>query len=178
MKAPCLAFLATIGLAMPVLAQSATQNIALSATVPLSCTISGSTAPSTDSINFGTLGIGASAISATTVYPATAGATGFAVICNSSTLVQLSTTKDGMRNSTAAPSGYVSNINYSASAVLGTATAMISTAGTNSPSSGTQVSNSGPTNSNMVVSVTPIPNTLPLTPGSYSDTLTVTITAQ
>jgi hypothetical protein len=158
-------------------AQTATQNINLTASVPLSCTITGSTTPAADSINFGTLGTGASAISTSTVYPATAGSTGFAVVCNSSTHVQLSTLKDGLRNTTVAPSGYTSNINYSASATLGSATATITTAGTNAPSTGAQVNNSGPTSSNMVVSVTPAANTLPLTPGSYADTLTVTITA-
>ena len=82
-----------------------------------------------------------------------------------------------MRNSTAAATGYTSNINYSAIATLGSANSTITTAGSGSPSTGTLGDNTGPTSSNMVVSVTPVPNTSPLTPGPYSDTLTVTITA-
>ena len=72
--------------------------------------------------------------------------------------------------------GYDSNINYAASATLGSATSTITTNGTNAASTGTLADNSGPINGNLVVSVTPVDNTLPLAPGTFTDTLTVTIT--
>jgi len=176
MKTTVAALIALIACIGTVIAQTATQSVVLTATVPLSCTISGSTSPPNDSISYGTLGTGINAISTGTVYPTTAGSTGYAVVCNSSTRVQLSTATDGMRNPTTAPGGYTSNINYSAQATLGSVTATITTAGTNAPSVGPIVDNTGPTASFMVVSVAAISNTAPLTPGNYTDTLTVTLT--
>ena len=147
------AVMASTGVAV---AQSATQSITLTATVPLSCKISGLSTPPADSISLGALGTAPDSTSSTTTfYPLGAGSAGFPVLCNSNTRVQVSTATDGLRNPVSF-TGYDSNINYAASATLGSATSTITTNGTNAASTGTLADNSGPINGNLVVSVTPV----------------------
>lgn len=157
-----------------VVTQVGSQAFLVTGQVAKSCTIGGVTHPSAD----------------TATIPVTAG--GYAVttpinksypnaICNTPTNVQL-TSQNGAVVTSGTASGLQRLIDYSASATFSGASAFLNTAtisGANGPESGTAVSTTGTTPTGTLgVTITPQLNTQPLLAGSYSDTLTITLTPQ
>lgn len=104
------------------------------------------------------------------------------VACNTPSNVQLTTQNGAVTNPAAGSAAFSNLIDYSAAAVFSGANAPLNTA-TNpaaaGPESGTAVSTTGTQpNGTMTVTITPQANIKPLVAGTYSDTLTITITPQ
>ena len=146
----------------------ATQDIQLNATVTSYCTINGSTSvaplgPYTIPVS-ATGTVNTSAINV----PAIAN-----VVCNKAANIDTTSSQGGVTTGGAAPSGATNVIEYTAVASFGGATSTIDTsAGT----TGTQGTTANAATGNLNVSITPQTPALPLTPGSYTDTLVVTLT--
>lgn len=163
-----------LAFAGPSQAQTATQDINLTATVASYCTIANITNPS--------------ALSA--AIPVTNGAVDVTVIsrtianvaCNNTTQVVASSLTGGVTSGVAGPSGTTNIIDYAGAASFGGATSTIDTA-TMGTAAGTETGNTattaGAATGNLVVTVTPAQPALPLAPSAaYADTLRVTLTAQ
>lgn len=102
------------------------------------------------------------------------------VKCNGNTEVKLSSLKGGVFSATAAPSGFQNRINYAASVTAPTAASVTANAATPTVTNGVAAFTGGPTNdTNVKVTINPTLNTDPLVAANdYSDTLTLSITAQ
>jgi opacity protein-like surface antigen len=102
------------------------------------------------------------------------------VKCNGNTEVKLSSLKGGVFSAVAAPSGFQNRINYVASVTAPTAASVTANKTTPSTTNGTAAFTGGPTNdTNVTVTIDPTLNTDPLVAATdYSDTLTLSITAQ
>ncbi|MGE0055171.1 MAG: hypothetical protein AB7S74_13260 [Hyphomicrobium sp.] len=165
--------LAGLTMAIPANAQTATQDINISAIVDAYCTINNvttgtainETIPVTDGIVDTTL------ISNTIAN----------VACNSSADVVATSLSGGVTLGGAPSSGATNIINYTGAATFGGVTSTINTASTAS-ATGNEVGNtattSGAATGNLVVTITPAQPSLPLMPGTtYADILRVTLTA-
>ena len=102
--------------------------------------------------------------------------------CNTPSNVQLTSQNGAITTSGTPPSGFTNLINYSSTATFSGAAASLNTAtnpAASGPESGTAVSTTGATPSGtMTVAITPQANASRLIAGSYTDTLTITITPQ
>jgi hypothetical protein len=102
--------------------------------------------------------------------------------CNTPSNLQLSSANGGVKNTATPPAGFTNIINYSAVSMFAGATATLNTAtipAASGTETGTAVSTTGATPSGTLsLTITPQANTQLLTVGSYSDTLTITITPQ
>jgi hypothetical protein len=172
-----LAFILLFGIALAssAQAQSAQQEIQISATVPKSCTIGGS---STGTLDTATIPVSASGLVVTT--PITpANAPYLNVACNMPATLQLTSNQGGVKNITTG-SGFTNVIDYQASATWNGTTATIDTA-TISTATGQESGTAQPVNSgsdSLSVTITPEANTQPLVAGNYSDELFVVLSPQ
>ena len=168
-----LAFAVLIG-ANPASAQTATQDINLTASVAAYCTIGGV----------------ATAAAITRAIPITNGTVGAittipdiaSVTCNGPTDVVATSLSGGVTTGVAPPSGFTNIINYTAVATFGTASSTINTA-TAAAAAGNEAGNTASTTAAtsdvLTVTVTPAQPALPLMVSSaYADTLRVTLTPQ
>lgn len=150
------------------------QAFAVTGTVAKSCTIGGVTDPAPDTA---TIPIAASgAVNTSPINRSYQNA-----VCNTPTNVQL-ISQNGAVVTGATVGGLQHLVDYSASATFSGAMASLNTAtvpGASGPESGTMASTAGntPTGS-LGVTITPHLNAQPLVAGSYSDTLTITLTPQ
>lgn len=104
------------------------------------------------------------------------------VVCNSLTQVRANSLNGAVRGPGSAPTGFTNIINYSASASFGGATSNLNTA-TIPSASGLEQGTVGTTvpltpTGNLSLTITPQSVSQPLTAGSYSDILRITITPQ
>jgi hypothetical protein len=160
--------------AAPSQAQTATQDINLTANVASYCTISNITNPA----------------ALTAAIPVTSGVVNPAVItrtianvaCNNTAQVVATSITGGVTTGVAGPSGTTNIIDYTGVATFGGATSTIDTS-TTATAAGSEAGNTatttGAATGNLVVTVTPAQPALPLAPSAaYADTLRVTLTAQ
>jgi hypothetical protein len=148
------------------------QALTVIGTVAKSCTIGGVTHPAADTATIPITANGAvSTAPINRSYPN--------AVCNTPTNVQL-TSQNGAVITGATASGLQRLIDYSASAIFSGATASLNTAAIPSasgPEYGAVASTTGATPTGFLsVSITPQLNAQPLAAGSYSDTLTITLT--
>lgn len=155
-------------------AQTATQDINISATVASYCTINNITNPAalTASIPV-TNGIVDTTVINTTVA---------SVACNNAADVRATSVTGGVTPGGAAASGTTNIIDYTGVATFGGASSTINTA-TTATAAGNELGNLATTASaatgNLTVTITPAQPALPLQPSlAYADTLRVTLVAQ
>ncbi|MDX2158590.1 MAG: hypothetical protein SFW09_18985 [Hyphomicrobiaceae bacterium] len=150
------------------LAQSATQNINLSATVADYCSIggaaSGTAVNRSITVTNGT--VSTSALSAVTVG---------SVVCTKISDVTLATTNTGLTTATAPNASFQNVIHYTAAASFAGATPSLDTS---AATSATAATNTGANLGTLTVNITPQANTLPMLTGAYADVLVVTLTPQ
>lgn len=161
-----------------VMAQTATQDINITATVSGLCTVNG--------LATGTP-VGSAVIPTPSgdvdVTPITPTGSPFAnVVCNGPSTLLLTSLNGGVLNTSPA-SGFDNIINYTASATWNSVTATVNTGlnpvaslGGNESGTPAPVATAGA--GSLSVTITPIVNAQPLIAGSYSDTLRVTLTPQ
>ena len=153
----------------------ASRGFTVTGTVTKVCTIGGVAHPSADAATIPITAAGA-------VNTAVINKSYASVVCNTPSNVQMTSQNGAVTNAGTASAGFTNLINYSSTAVFSGASASLNTA-TNplatGPESGTAVSTTGtlPTGT-MTVTITPQANVLKLISGTYSDTLTITITPQ
>ncbi len=156
-------------------AQTATQDINISATVTKACTINniatGVAASATIPVSL------AGAVDTTPITPAA-----FTnVACNAAANVQLTSVSGGVVNATVPPGGFTNVIDYTASATWSTATANLNTS-SNPAASGNESGALQPVASaasgNLTVTITPLTPALPLVIGAYADILRVSLIPQ
>ncbi len=157
-------------------AQTATQDIIISATVNSACTINNAATGTTDAATIPILGSGL--VDVTPITPNNAPYLN--VACNGPSTLLLTSLSGGVVNGSPA-SGFANIIDYSASATWNSVSATVNTstpATATGPEAGTPqpvaTAFSGP----LSVTITPIVNALPLVQGAYSDTLRITLTPQ
>ncbi|MEQ1697540.1 MAG: hypothetical protein ABL901_17030 [Hyphomicrobiaceae bacterium] len=177
LKFAAIAALALVG-AGSANAQTATQDITITATVTKACTVNNAVAGTA-----GTAVIPVSLAGAVTTTPITPVGSPFAnVVCNAPSNIQLTSLSGGVRNGVGvAPSGFTNIIDYSATATWGGAIATVDTV-TDPAAAGNEsgalapiaAANAGA----LSVLITPQTNALPLVIGSYADTLRVSIIPQ
>ncbi len=167
---------ATVSMAGSANAQTATQDINITATVTSACTINNT---ATGTAGSATIPVSAAgAVNTTAITPT--GSPFANVACNAPATLQLTSLNGAVTNATPAPSGFTNFINYSASAVWNGTTATLNTAsvataaGSESGTGQAVTANSG----NLDVTITPQATSLPLITGPYADTLRVTLTPQ
>lgn len=157
-------------------AQSAQQEIQISATVAKSCTIGGS---STGVVDTATIPISAAgAVVTTPITPNNAPYLN--VACNAPSTLQLKSNQGAVKNATTPPSGFTNLIDYQASATWNSVTATLDTA-TTATATGQESGTAEPVGAgsgSLSVTITPETNTAPLTGGTYSDSLFVLLTPQ
>ena len=157
------------------LAQTAQQEIQISATVQSSCTINGT---STGVVDTATIGIDASGnVIVSPITPANAPYVN--VVCNGPSTLQLRSTQGAVKNA-ATQSGFANIINYQAAATWNGQTATIDTA-TIPAAAGQETGIAEPVSAgsgNLDVTITPEANSQPLVGGNYSDSLFVLLTPQ
>lgn len=153
----------------------ASRGFTVTGTVTKVCTIGGVARPTADTATIPVSAAGA-------VNTAVINKSYASAVCNTPSNVQLTSLNGAVTNAGSPPSGFTNLINYSSTAVFSGASASLNTV-TNplatGPESGTAVSTTGalPTGT-MTVTITPQANALKLLSGTYSDTLTITITPQ
>jgi hypothetical protein len=158
-------------------AQTATQDINITATVLKSCTV--------NNVATGTAGTAnipvsvAGAVTTTTITPT--GSPFASVACNAPSNLQLTSLNGGVKNVGVPGTGFTNIIDYTASATWNSVSASLDTSTLSTAvaaEAGTAVAVSTAHSGNLSVSITPIANALPLITGSYSDTLRVTLIPQ
>ncbi len=161
------------------MAQTATQDIDITATVLNSCTINNvAVGTPNGTANIPVTGFAAGAVNTATITPT--GSPFANVACNTASNLLLTSLNGGVENVNAPPAGFTNIINYNASATWNGATATINTAvppTADAAEPGTAVATTAGTG-NLVVTITPQANTLSLVTGTYNDTLRVTLTPQ
>lgn len=154
-------------------AQSAQQDTAISANVPVFCTIGAAASPAAlnTAIAVDPLGMVATAPIRFTVP---------AVVCNTSTNILATSVRGGVKSDTTSGATFTNIINYRGTARFGGARSVINTGkqqGATGPEAGNTESTSGPTSGNLTIVVRPIRTTTPLIAATdYHDTLRVTLT--
>ena len=151
-----------------------TRGFTVTGTVAKSCTVGG-VAHATDTATIPISAAGA-------VNTAVINRSYSSVACNAPSNVQLTSQNGAIKTTGTGPAAFTNLIDYSAAATFSGATASLNTA-TNplatGPESGTAVSTTGTQpNGTMTVTITPQANVKTLIGGTYSDTLTITITPQ
>lgn len=158
-------------------AQTATQDINITATVTKACTVNNAVAGTP-----GSAVIPVSAAGAVTTTAITPTGSPFAnVVCNAPSNLQLTSLSGAVVNASAAVAGFSKIIDYTASATWGGATATLNTSTAPAAAgneSGALAPIAAANAGNLTVSITPIANALPLIIGAYSDTLRVSIIPQ
>ncbi|MEQ1719271.1 MAG: hypothetical protein ABL907_25340 [Hyphomicrobium sp.] len=154
-------------------AQTATQDINISATVASYCTINNITGPAALTATIPVT----NGVVTTTAIPNTIAS----VACNNAADVIASSVSGGVTLGGAAASGTTNIIDYTGVATFASAASTIDTA-TVATAAGTETGNtavtSGAATGNLSVTITPAQPALPLMPGAtYADTLRVTLTA-
>ncbi|MBS0243569.1 MAG: hypothetical protein JSS20_15440 [Proteobacteria bacterium] len=143
-------------------------------TVTKVCTIGGIYHPSADSA---TIPVSSGSVVTSVINKSYASAA-----CNAPANLQLTSQSGGVKTTGTPPSGFTNIIDYSSSATFSGATATLNTASTptaTGPESGTAASTTGTLPSGTLsVAITPTANSQKLLSGTYSDTLTITITPQ
>ena len=172
MKKVLISMAALAAMSSAAMAQSASQDINLSANVGKFCTIGGSATPTAIAKTISTTSTGGVV---TTPIPVSIGA----VVCNTASNVQLKSTNGALIGGPSA-SGFVNYINYSATATIGSVAASVnanSTTGTSVPIAPTASPTGGATSdASVTVTITPVTNPLPLTAHNlYADILTVVV---
>ena len=169
-------FLAALFVTDAANAQTATQDINITATVTKACSVNNA---ATGTAGSATIPITAAGnVNAAVITPT--GSPFAAVACNAPSNLQL-TSLNGALTGPATASGFANIINYSASATWNSITASINTAttaGSGASETGTAQAVSTASSGNLTVSITPAANSLPLVLGTYTDTLRVTLTPQ
>jgi hypothetical protein len=157
-------------------AQSAQQEIQISATVPKSCTINGLATGVADTATIPISGTGA--VVTTPITPDHAPYLN--VVCNTPSTLQLESTQGAVKNAVVPPSGFTNLIDYQASATWNSVTATLDTATTataTAQESGTAEPVAAGSGS-LAVTITPEANAAPLVGGAYTDSLFVLLTPQ
>lgn len=156
------------------LSQAAQQEIQISATVPKSCTINGTSS----GVDTATIGIDSSGD--VIVAPVTpTNAPYLNVICNTPSTLQLRSDQGAVKTGGSA-SGFSSIIDYQASATWNGQTATLDTA-TIASATGQETGTAEPVaagSGQLDVTITPEANAQPLIGGNYSDSLFVLLTPQ
>lgn len=157
-------------------AQTATQDINLDATVNGICTIAGVATGVTDTA---TIGINPDAsVDTTAVTPSNSPYAN--VSCNGPSDLQVSSL-NGALTGPATVAGFDNIIDYTATATWNSVNASVDTttnAASGATENGTVVPVATAHTGNLSVSITPAANTNPLLVGSYTDTVTITLTPQ
>ena len=158
-------------------AQTATQDINITATVTKACTINNvATGAAGSAIIPVSL---AGAVNTAAITPT--GAPFANVACNAASFLQLSSLSGGVVNGGAPGPGFTNIIDYTATATWNSVTATLNTL-TNPLATGietgTQQSVATANSGNLTVSITPQTPSLPLITGNYADTLRITLTPQ
>lgn len=156
-------------------AQTAQQDVNLTATVPKFCTIAGITNPSALAYDVPVSANGT--VTTTTQTFTVANAT-----CNTAADVTASSLSGGIKSATAAPTNFTNIIDYTGTANLAsTGASTINTAtvaGAAGVETGNTVDTLGAVSGNLVITVAPAQPSSPLVAGSYADTLRVTLFAR
>ncbi len=153
------------GMAM---AQAASQDVIINATVPLFCTIGGSATGSALApvvVPVSSLGV----VNTTTLNTSQANVT-----CNQKTHIDLTSLNGGVTGPASPPSGFTNKIHYTASAGVGVGTN--GTLDTSGPTPGQGDTGAAFAGQTLSISITPQTPSAPLVNGAYTDTLTVTLT--
>ena len=153
-------------------AQTAQQDINISATVAGYCRISGAATPA--ALN-ATVPVSTVGVVDTTDIPFTIPG----VVCNTAADLRAASQSGGVKSGASVTAGFSNIINYTGEAKLGTTTSTINTA-TTTTAIGVEQGNIAPTSGaytgDLNIKITPQSATDPLVAGSYSDTMRVTIT--
>ncbi len=154
-------------------AQAATQTIGLSAFVNALCTINGTATGAAGET--GTVVTSGTSASAQTLSLTSGGS--YTVACSTPSLVAITSANDGIRANTFG--GGTNYIDYTATVTQGARTTLLTTAGgTTAPRVVSQAPGALPAyNGTMTIDIATAAAT-GLSPGSYADTLTVTLTPQ
>ncbi len=156
-------------------AQSATQDVNITATVPKYCTVGGTATPT--ALNT-TIPVSSTGAVTTTAQNFTVNS----VVCNVAANVVATSVSGGVKSATAAASGFTNIINYTGAATFGTATSTVNTATAPAASgaeAGNTASTAGATAGDLTISVTPTQPATPLMAATdYSDVLRITLTPQ
>jgi hypothetical protein len=144
-------------------------------TVAKACTIGGVVTATADAV---TIPIGATGV----VTTAPINRSYANAVCNAQTNLQVTSLNGGVRRASAAPSGFTNIINYTASASYSGTTSSLDTS-TLASAAGAEAGTVGTTASSVSsgsisLTVVPLTPTQPLVPGSYQDTLRITLTPQ
>lgn len=157
-------------------AQTATQDITITATVNSACTINNLASGTVDTAVINTNANGS--VNTTPITPTNAPYAN--VACNGPSNLQLTSLSGGVVNGSSA-SGFTNIINYIASATWNGVTANVNTstvAAASGPEAGTAQPVATAFSGSLSVTITPLANVLPLVQGGYSDTLRITLTPQ
>jgi hypothetical protein len=157
-------------------AQTATQDINISATVASTCTINNA---ATGTVDTATIPITlAGSVNTAPITPTNAPYAN--VACNGPSELQLTSLNGGVVNAGSA-AGFAHIIDYTASATWHSVTATLNTS-TVATAVGAESGTAQPVatafSGSLAVTITPIANVLPLLQGAYADTLRVTLTPQ
>ncbi len=161
-------------------AQTATQTIGLSAFVNAKCGIG--TSVGTQS----TTGVAADNIVVTTsgtnhtganFTPSVSGGT-YSVTCTTPNTMTITSANDGLKAATPLAGTFDNFINYTVNVTQGVLNGSLSTLGTTPGRTITTTATPVPFSGSMTLNVATVSNVNPLAPGSYADTLTVTLTPQ
>ncbi len=158
-------------------AQTATQDINISATVPAACSINNA---ATGTAGTATIPVSVAGVVNTAAITPT-GSPFANVACNAASFLQLTSLSGGVVNAGAPGSGFTNIINYTASATWNSVTATLNTSTVATAignESGAQQAVATANSGNLTVSITPLAPSLPLITGAYADTLRVTLIPQ
>ena len=179
LKAAAVAGFSILG-ASGAFAQTATQTIGLSAFVNAKCLIGTSVATQSAT------GVAADNIVVTTSGTTHTGANftpsvsggNYSVTCTTPNTITMTSANDGLKAATPLGGAFDNFITYSATASQGVLTGTLNAAGTTPGRTITTVATPVAFNGTMTVNVATNSNVNPLAPGSYADTLTITLTPQ
>lgn len=161
--------------ATPASAQTATQDINITATVPGFCSIAGGFSPT--ALNT-TIPVSSNGTVTTTVQNFTINS----VICNKITNVLATSQSGGVKSATAAASGFTNIIDYTGAATFGSVTSTINTATITTAiaaEAGNTAATAGAVSGDLTVAITPAQPSSPLMAATdYADILRITLTPQ
>ncbi len=153
-------------------AQTATQEIQITAVVGKACTINGA---DTGTVDTAEIPIDASGNVNTSAITPDHPAYYNTVVCNAPATIQLRSQEGAVKNTAVPPGGYSNIIDYQASAQWNSATATLDTSTVptaTAAETGTAVPVAAGSGA-MTISITPLLNTSPLEGGTYTDSLFV-----
>jgi hypothetical protein len=169
----CTAAALTLAYVATAIAQGTQQDIQITANVPSTCKVDGTSTPS--ALNM-TIPIDA----AGNVNTAQQNFVVNQVVCTTSTSIMATSMRGGVKSATNPGTAFTNIINYKSTVIFGKAKSNLNTATVptaNGPESGTSDSTNRPQNGALVIQVSPLASALPLAGGSdYSDTLRITLT--